>query len=528
MKLKSKAILTGLIAASVLNTAFADPNNPTIIRIAGAATYRPALTKAVEDVLISSGVNAYTAAYAGSARYRPNASIYKGKLNNGTQDDVLIKIYWTGDLAGVVDLALTPPAYGSKKLTRWINTSQVPTFPQPGATGSTTPNVVSLGNIQNWLDEGSPGSPVDASVTVSAASSSAQVLASTGSGATASNAILDAINNGDLIEAGDPSKAPSFGGIGIAAFQWTLGRYDTTFVNTGAPFTNITQQQALALLQGPVPLPFFTNVNGTSRSSLDKNKYVFAVGRSQDAGARTVPFAEAGFGFGNAPYQFQLKFTNNQQKQVDGLPTGGQNTAGTQIATVSGVFPWPQSWPLNTEPTIDWNLFGHSGYNLTSDLANALSAINPVQATSITPGGFNTNIDTGIPYPNSPYTPPAGISEYWFVGYNGTADAASTIGGTTLSYNGVAYTPAAVRNGQYSLWSYAHLYYLASQISGVKVTALDLISDKIFDIDAATDRNGVTYTPPTENTGAVGILLNAPSLPVLGARSVEGEPIFKQ
>ena len=55
-----------------------------------------------------------------------------------------------------------------------------------------------------------------------------------------------------------------------------------------APFTNITQAEAAALISGPTPVAFFTG------NPADKFKYVFVVGRSEDAGARiTVPFAEA-------------------------------------------------------------------------------------------------------------------------------------------------------------------------------------------------------------------------------------------
>jgi hypothetical protein len=513
MKLKpTTKILTGLLALSSAGYVHA----LDYVRIAGAATYRPAITKAIEDVLDTG----YTAVFYGKTQWGPNASIYKGTLNTTGHPAVIIKTYWTGDLSGVVDLATVP---NGKKLTQWINDSVV---------NAATPGVVTNGgNTTVWTQEGGTGSPVDGASTVSAASSTAAILGTTGSASTAYNALNNALSTGDLQDAGSPANAPAYGGLGIAPFQWTLGRYDTTYVTTGAPFTNITQQQALTLLQaGAVTLPYITGTTTNLRSSNDTDKWVLLVGRSEDAGARTVPFAEAGYGFGGAPFQFQLHFTNNQQQQIDGLPTGGQNTAGTSIAVVDKVFPWPASWPLNTETTINWNVLGHSGYNLTGDLANALSAINPVKASSIATSGSNTLLVSPFTtFPTTSWTAPSGTpAEYWFVGYNGTADASSTVGGTSLSYNGVAYTPAAVRNGSYSLWSYAHLYYLASQTSGNKLTALNLISDKVFLQDAVTDKNGNTYTYPTaENNAAVGILLNQATgnRPVLVYRAYEGQSI---
>ena len=174
--------------------------------------------------------------------------------------------------------------------------------------------------------------------------------------------------------------------------------------------------------------------------------------------------------------------------------------------------------PLNTEPTINWNLYGHSGYNLTSDLSNALSALNPVDATSLT---FGNSADS-----SDPTLVPDPISQVYFVGYNGVADTSTLVanGGKALSYNGVAYSPAAVKNGQYTLWSYAHIYYIGSgtyAISGSAKQAADDLADKIYTTDAPTNSSGVVGS----GSGDAGILLD--SSVIVARPGVEGTPVYQ-
>jgi hypothetical protein len=210
-----------------------------------------------------------------------------------------------------------------------------------------------------------------------------------------------------------------------------------------------------------------------------------------------VPFAEAQNGFGNPPVQYALTFSGaNLTTQADGRVTGGTN------GVVTGLALWPSNAPLNTEPSINWNSAGHSGYNLSSDLSNALSATNPVVSGSL-------SVSNG----------PSPITQAYFIGYNGVADASTLVanGGTALSYNGVPYSVAAVLNGQYSLWSFAHLYYIgagANSLTGVPQKAADDIADEIFSTDADINSSGAH----SSTTGA-GIFFNSS---VLVTRSIEG------
>ena len=91
--------LIKLLAASGLALTLAGTASATtVLRIAGAATYRPPTQKAIEDILKPG----YVFGYNGSSRYKPNAAIYSGTLASNSQP-IIIETYWTGDLAGVVD-----------------------------------------------------------------------------------------------------------------------------------------------------------------------------------------------------------------------------------------------------------------------------------------------------------------------------------------------------------------------------------------------------------------------------------------
>lgn len=465
----SKTILAGLLVAA-LPGAIALADSVPVLRIAGAATFRPPVQKAIEDALVSSGTKAYTFGWNGTAgnHYKPNASIYHGWLKSDNTKEVIIETYWTGDVSGVVDLT------EQNQITKWIPTDS-----------TTLASLSGTNNIANG--QLSVSAPPNVTISVSFASSSAAVVST--AGVTGAN-ISDIINGTTLTDAGSSGAAGGAGTVGVAAFQWVVGNVNSSFP---VPFTNITQGAAYSLInQGSIPVSFLTGASG------DQHKYAVLVGRSEDAGARTVPFAEAQTGFGNSTYQYALTFSSNQTVQADNRQTGGTG------ATVTGAAPWPANAPLNTEPNINWNSDGHSGYNLTSDLANVLSATNPVAKASFTVGLTNL---------------PADLTHAYFVGYNGVADTGSlvTAGGTALSYNGVPYSVAAVQNGQYSLWSFAHVYYIGdgpNQLTGVLQQAANDIADTIYSTDADINSSGAH----SSTTGA-GLFFNSS---VVVTRSIEG------
>lgn len=214
--------------------------------------------------------------------------------------------------------------------------------------------------------------------------------------------------------------------VGVVPFQWVR--------NVGSPSTmaNISTLFAHILLgTGQVPLSEMTGLNA------DESVLVTALGRDEDSGTRLDAFAESGFGIFGAPFQYQ--------------PT----IAGGVVTAVA-------PWPVNTVNGTTYPV-GHSGYSSGGTLATAMGATGSLAAS----GG-------------------------WFVTYLSTGDAASAValGAATMTYNGVAYSLAAVQEGQYTFWSYEHLMYRSS-LAGSQKTVADQIATKIHDADAAVLLGGM-------------------------------------
>lgn len=454
--------LTYLAIAAIFFTAITETvSAQTVIRIAGATTYRAPVHKAIMDTLDSG----YTYAYdepTGNV-YKAGEAIFKGTLNVSGHPSVIIKTYWTGSMAGLIDLCQ------QNNLTKWM------------ANAVTTS---AAGTNLNGTGYSTETAPCQAVMSDSAQGSVAASVSTAVGGSTVANTI----NNMSLSDAG--ASAGQYQTVGIAPFEWVLGK-----IGSGtAPFTNITQQSAYSLAQGPLAVALL------SGSAADQYKYVFLVGRNEDSGTRIGTLAEAQTGFGQSVVQYQLSFSNNQKTQADGLATGGTGSA------VTGLYLWPANSPLYTNSSINWNTAGHSGYIAGGDVANVLNSTNPV---------------TGLTVGNSqnPTPTPTGMTAGYFVGYLGIADATSTVGTTALSYNGVPYSVVAVQTGRYTLWSFEHMYYISAGVNaltGTGKTTADTVADKIFTTDAPTNSSGTTLAG---QANAAGILYDSN---VLVTRSVEG------
>jgi hypothetical protein len=214
--------------------------------------------------------------------------------------------------------------------------------------------------------------------------------------------------------------------IGVTPYEWIK--------NAGSPSTisNITPLLAQALLgAGQIPL---SQITGNSN---DVNTIVTAVGRDENAGVRLVEFAESGFGIFTPPFQYE--------PIISGTPGPG--------GTITSII----AWPSNTVNGVNYPV-GHSGYSTGSALAAALN----------TPGSSNA---TGG----------------WLIGALAINDAASLTNNTgagPLTWNGIAYSPEAVQQGQYTFWAYTHLDYRTSY-SGTPQTIANQIGTQILNVDAA-------------------------------------------
>jgi hypothetical protein len=200
--------------------------------------------------------------------------------------------------------------------------------------------------------------------------------------------------------------------------------------NNGAPsdLTNINANQAQYLFtQGPTPLALLTG------STADENINLYAVGRDIASGARYILLAETGIGIANSTSLVQYEPT----------VSGGVITNNNVQA------------PGGTINLITFNT-GNGGY---SSFSNVLTVL---EATSNNTKGY-------------------------VVSYVTDSDAATAVAGgaKALSWNGVPYSAQAIELGQYSFWSYLHVYYNSANIGSTALTFANDLSSQLS-TDTAT------------------------------------------
>ena len=107
-----------------------------------------------------------------------------------------------------------------------------------------------------------------------------------------------------------------------------------------------------------------------------------------------------------------------------------------------------------------------------------------------------------------------GVIGGFVISYLGVFDAMYAVaeGATTLSYNGVPYSVAAVQNGQYTFWSYEH-FLTSPQLTALGPGDNHNVVATALATTIATDYAAVF---------PAGILLSG----MLVARSAEGAPVF--
>lgn len=180
-------------------------------------------------------------------------------------------------------------------------------------------------------------------------------------------------------------------------------------------FTNVTAQQVRALWNSnTMPRALFTG------NSADTD-IVLGVGRDNGSGTRITVLAETKFGIGNLVQQWKVTTTG---------------TAGSGSSTSA------QIWTIGDG--VGSTAEGNGGYSSGSNIATIMGM------ESATVDTFEAN--------------GAAIEEdisVTFLAWLGLNDAATAItnGATGLTYEGVAYSPAAVYEGAYTNWGYLHLYY---------------------------------------------------------------------
>ena len=448
-----KLLSAGLLALGLASVCSAQ----TYIRITGSSAFRAPAQQAILNILTPAST---AVAYDGSSYLGCSASIVRGNtaatfgaLPAGS--DVIIKTYWTGSAAGVLDVV------EGNSLVKFI-----PDASLPAAT-------VSSSVTGAYTAEAGVAS---ACFTDVAFSEVAQSVAT-------ANAPYGATYSGDVIAAALANAgvtAGPVGQLGVVPFKWVVGKSAIA-----TPITNITQQEAAAIVKkGYRPVSSFTG------NSADASDFAFFIGRNEDSGTRITTFAESQTGFGQSCLQWQLA--------IDG------NLTSTSLGTaVTGLRLWPGSTSVNTQPNLKWISSGHSGYNTGGNVQNVLKTNNPV--TGLTPANTVTGF---IP----------GTSKAWLITCVGISDgnAITAGGGSDVSYCGVPYSIAAVQNGSYPLWGYEHMYYLTASTIGTQVViggspaadVADAIADEVYNTTVTTSSAGIKLSTMSVTRAGTGKLVN--------------------
>ena len=225
--------------------------------------------------------------------------------------------------------------------------------------------------------------------------------------------------------------------VGVVPFYWVRSK------GSNSRITNISPNQIRGLLSGGTTGGGVVTAQLTG-STLDEAGWTVVIGRDEDSGTRITAFAEGGF--------------------------GANTLAGQYKPTISsGVITDLAPWPANTVNNIAYPVGDSgesSGGTLAADVSNTLSSSNSVGATDI-------------------------------VTYLGESDAATAVSGgcTYLTFNGVTFGAGAgyssgstvfyktIQDGQYTFWSYEHLYSKSGISTPIK-TFRDALYTQIHDNDA--------------------------------------------
>lgn len=219
----------------------------------------------------------------------------------------------------------------------------------------------------------------------------------------------------------------TFQQVGIIPFKW-IGNEGSG----AAGITNMTTFLAQPLYgNGSLPLSFWTGVAG------DSTKFVYAYGRDEGSGTRTVAFAESGVGSNAIVTQYKLTVSGD---------------------TITAAIPYPPTPVTGLGTSLEGNGGESSGGTVATNMGKTSAAV------SVSGG-------------------PA--AQAYFVAYVGETDANNAIaaGATELTWNGVPFSLDNIKNGKYTFWSYQHVTY-KSDIDAAKKAIADALAARIRDFDS--------------------------------------------
>jgi len=266
--------------------------------------------------------------------------------------------------------------------------------------------------------------------------------AATATGPFVSSAVDLAAADNDKAYSRNPSAAISGTKCCVIPFSWVKEK------GSAAGLVNVTDQSLRATLKGYAVLAQFTGSAG------DKT-FVYVSGRDNLSGTRVNQMGDTGFGIFSSPFMVQINANGSMKDQSSPL----------------GVY------------------LGDYGYSSGGTLATQL--------------GYDLAQATAVDVANG-----TGTEKFSVIACLGKSDTDSAVvnGATVLTYNGVAYSDTAIKEGLYNAWGNYYIYRRNTSTSQattvynklVASTGISGHADGTFTIklsDMHCTRNGPTSDP---------------------------------
>lgn len=418
-----KSVIAGIAIFSTAITAFAEPStDATIIRITGSTAFRAAAHSAIFALFDSPP----KAGYVGSGLSGSSRSFFYG-VSHG--NPLIVTTSWAGSVGGVQVVAgnIAVPFLPDTLADSNSPDPALTAFAGPGATGGQSYNANLATNMKvpdvAMSDTAQSATPFKAPLLydkkvgvvgfkwltnrgVNVVTKTATITASNPPVLTLAD--VTGLSVGMTVSSANlPTTLRKIASIDSLtqvtltgdASSVTAGSASVTFA-TVSPITNINSQVAQSLYKSTFP----SKLSQFTGNSADSSILVYALGRDPDSGTRLTAFAETGIG-------------------VDATVTQWKPTVAS--GKISALVPYPEQ----TLNGIKYDV-GNSG-----------------EASGGTLGGFCANTSEAL--------------NAYVIAYVGASDATTPVaqGAKELTYNGVAYSTAAIAEGLYTFWCYEHVLY---------------------------------------------------------------------
>lgn len=443
--MKLKCIIAGAAALLAAGLHAAPSDESVIVRITGSTAFRSATHNAIVQLYDTAPV----AGYAGSNLSGAGRSFFYGTIAGAK---TIITTSWSGSVGGVQVVAGSLPV--------------------------------------NFLDDTLADAGTLAQTGATAATGGTQINASSSFG---SNSKVADIAMSDVFQSSTPFKTPvlTSKSVGVIAFGWLVNRgFGAEMVSKSSVTLNATTTVSMADVTG---VEVGMNVKGTGIST---SNYVTVV--SVNAGANTVTLSHAATtstATADLTFAKPAPFTNINTQQAQAL--WGAGTASLAQFTGLAADANKLVYATGRDPDSGTRLtaFAESGIGVDSTVTQYKPVVSGGVITSLAPypaqtiNGINFTVGNGgeasggtlVGYFGNVSGPGTGL----IVSHVGAGDLPTAVnaGAVQLTYNGVAYSVDAVKEGRYTFWCYQNLMYQPT-LAGAKKTLADNLAIKIETVTA--------------------------------------------